>query len=192
MIHPEKLAQTIDVGFLAPKLNYPPSINLCHEEADDLESYLQAAHKLHAMDQSKKCRYLGKVKMKSGTGRLLQIDQDTPHGPFRLLQAICVKDNTAYLLTTACRLSDFIDYKDELLQSIKSLDFVDPLIPSDERALLDEKMEAWRAEIQKKPSLANSHRYWKKIQKFVQKKWGERGTYFELLALKQIKEYTTN
>ena len=127
---PKHLAPCVQVGFVFQSgTDYRPSINLAMEEIDDtnLKEYIKAVKKIHQAQPNTQWRDLGKFPMAGGIGRLTEITSQSPWGELKMLQAILVEDNTAYILTGSVLKQDFPRFQNEILKSFKTLNLVPDL-----------------------------------------------------------------
>lgn len=117
----------VQVGFIGKgSTDFRPCVNLATEEVDvSLSEYVKAVKELQSPDA--KWRDLGKLQMAGGTGRLVEMQGNSPFGDVKLLQAIFIKDKMAYILTAAVLKPDFADVQKELLQTFRSLTVITDL-----------------------------------------------------------------
>lgn len=120
---PKNKSEYVQVGFITQgEKGFHPSINLAIEEVDvTLREYIQAIKEIHTAKPDTKWRDLGKFKMEGGIGRLTEISNTGPWGPVKMLQAILVKNQKAYILTAATLKSEFAQFQREILKSLKTL-----------------------------------------------------------------------
>lgn len=98
------------------------SIHLATEEVDvSLKEYIKAVKELHTADPDTKWRDLGKLQMEAGEGRLIELTQPSAFGEMKILQAIFVGGETAYILTAAALRKDLPKVQAELMKAFKSL-----------------------------------------------------------------------
>ncbi len=167
---PTSLSSHVLVGYVGnEKKIYRPSINLATEETNvSLKEYIQAVKKIHSEDKNTKIRELGTIKTKAGDAALLEILSYSNFGNMRMLQAILIKDNQAYILTGASLKDEFFSYSKELSSSIRSLEIIDniyDIIGSNEKKeLLQNKMLTTKEEIQKNNLLENEKKTYQKIR----------------------------
>lgn len=119
----------IYIGFFGPSSSqFRPSLNLATEEIDvSLKEYVQAVLEIHRSDRNVQCRNLGTFAMQGGEGKLLEITHRNGWGVSKLLQAILVKEKTAYILTASASNDDFAHLKESILQSMRSFQIIDDL-----------------------------------------------------------------
>ena len=119
----------VKIGFIGRGTSeFRPSMNLSTEEVDvSLKEYVKAVKELHLADPAATWRDLGKLSMKAGTGRLVEMSGASPYGETKILQAFFVKSEMAYILTAAILKEDFPKIQAELLKSFQSLNVLDDL-----------------------------------------------------------------
>ncbi len=133
----------VQIGFIGKgSSEFRPSINLAFEEIDiSLKEYLKAVKETHLLEPGTKWRDLGKFNFQAGIGRLTEINSSSPWGEVKILQALFVKDQTAYILTAACLKEDFPKIQSSLLTSLQSLrlspDLFTPLVDLSKREALE-------------------------------------------------------
>ncbi|PIS03154.1 MAG: hypothetical protein COT85_03775 [Chlamydiae bacterium CG10_big_fil_rev_8_21_14_0_10_42_34] len=176
----------VQIGFIGKgSTDFRPSINLATEEVDvSLKEYVKAVKELQAIDQSTTWRDLGKLTMRGGKGRLIEISRKTPFGDSRILQAIFVKGGTAYILTAAVLKDDLPKYQAEILKTFQSLTVAPDLwslIPNSDQK--NQFMSLFQ-------SLGNSEdkgNEWNNLQNQVQN-LAQMGPYWQFLALQEGRE----
>jgi hypothetical protein len=126
---PSGLSPHVQVGFVGPtETSFRPSLNLAREEIDcTLAEYLEAVKTIHQSQPKTRWRSLGPFQTAAGTGHLAEISSVTPSGPVQLLQAIFVEEPYAYILTAAVHRREFLEKKEELIASLRSLALIDDL-----------------------------------------------------------------
>ena len=163
----------IKIGFIGKgSTDFRPSINLSVEEVDvPLKEYVTAVKELHLADPATKWRDLGKFSMQGGIGRLTEISNTSPWGELKILQAILVKSDSAYILTAAVLKEDLAKIQAELMKSFQSLNIVPdlwaPIADSDKRSFF-----------------TSGDKGWEEFQKVV-KSLPEMGPYWQFLALQE-------
>lgn len=113
----------VKIGFIGKGTGeFRPSINLAEEEVDvPLKEYVKAVKELQLADPTTKWRDLGKFQMQGGTGRLTEMTSISPWGEIKILQALFVAEDKAYILTAAVLKEDLPKFQSELLKSFRSL-----------------------------------------------------------------------
>ncbi len=113
----------VKIGFISKGTGeFRPSINLAEEEVDvPLKEYVKAVKELQLADPTTKWRDLGKFQMQGGTGRLTEMTSVSPWGEIKILQALFVAEDKAYILTAAVLKEDLPKFQNELLKSFRSL-----------------------------------------------------------------------
>ncbi|MCH9627059.1 MAG: hypothetical protein S4CHLAM2_06930 [Chlamydiales bacterium] len=121
---PDQLPQKVCRLYVGTgKSQFSPSINIACEETTMLsDEYLALAKSYHEGEGDTRCRPLGKVKTQAGQADLLQIDRSTQWGNVRFLQAVVVRDHTAYVITATCLQQEFASLSPQLLKSIQSFE----------------------------------------------------------------------
>ena len=105
-----------------PRANIlPPSINLIVEDVEvSLPEYLQIVKDLHKYINSAELHDLGKINTKAGTAQLITIEMNSNWGDTKVLQALFIKDNIAYVMTATALKEDFSNYYKDFFSAIKS------------------------------------------------------------------------
>jgi hypothetical protein len=192
---PSNLSSHVTVGYVGKgKSSFNPSLNLAKEEVDiDLKEYVKEVKSIYAQDKSSSVKSLGTIKTLAGEAVLLEICTKTSVGEIRILQAIFVKDNFAYVLTGATTKDEFIKYNKEMQQAFSSLAIVPDLISiiasEGKRSKLNNKIYAFKKEMKEKKLINNKKLLIKQIekfQKFLATEFHEMGNYWQLLMLEQI------
>lgn len=113
----------IQVGFLGKgTTTFRPSISLAIEEVDvSLKEYVKAVKEIHQGDPLAQWRDLGKFVTQAGVGRLTEISTSSAWGEIKTLQAIVVKEKTAYILTAAVLKKEFSLFQEQILGSFRSM-----------------------------------------------------------------------
>ncbi|MFZ0566050.1 MAG: hypothetical protein WAM28_07690, partial [Chlamydiales bacterium] len=73
-----------------------------------------------------RCTLLGTMQTKAGVAHMLQVDRSTQWGNVRFIQAVLLKESTAYLITATCVQEEFASLSSQLFKSIKSFTFLEP------------------------------------------------------------------
>jgi hypothetical protein len=173
----------VKIGFIGKGTGeFRPSINLAEEEVDvSLKEYVKAVKELQQADPTTKWRDLGKFPMKSGIGRLTEMSSTSPWGEIKILQALFVAEDKAYILTAAVLKEDFMKFQNELLKSFRSLALAEtlwsPIADDQERA----KFETFFAAL---GSSEEKDLEWESLQKQVISQ-AALGPYWQFLALQE-------
>ena len=119
----------VKIGFIGKgSTEFRPVINLATEEVDvPLKEYVKAVKEVHLEDPGMKWRDLGKFVMQGGTGRLIEITNSSPWGELKILQAILIQGDTAYILTASVLKEDFLTLQEDIVNSFKSLNTIPEL-----------------------------------------------------------------
>ncbi len=113
----------VKIGFLGKgSKDFRPSINLAVEEVDvSLKQYVKAVKEIQKGDPSVKWRDLGAISTEAGKGQLIEMCSPSPFGELKVLQAILVQKEKAYILTAAVLKEDFSKIQADLFKSFQSL-----------------------------------------------------------------------
>jgi hypothetical protein len=133
LITPPKGWQAADPALLPPKVKfmvvgkgkgtYPPSINLGTEPyKGTTKDYLKMVKQVNE-SLGAECKDLGKIKTKSGSASLSQVDMNTEWGPVRMLHVVLVKNRTVYVITAGALKNEFHHYYKDFFDTIKSIRF---------------------------------------------------------------------
>lgn len=117
------LAPSVKEGFFTKsKKAFCPSLNLAIENSVLVspEEYLRSVQKIQEEDPGRRWRKLGTLTTRAGSAFLTSIDMETPLGNVRLLQAILLREKTAYLLTGAALQEEFPLYQETFLDAFRS------------------------------------------------------------------------
>lgn len=188
---PKHRSPHVQIGFVGKgSTDFCPSINLATEEVDiSLKEYVKAVKGTHLSKSHTTWRDLGKFSMKAGEGRLTEIGEISPWGDVTMLQALFVKDTTAYILTAAVLKKDFPRFKEEILQSLQSFDLVADLFSplSDKKKRLKlQHLFSTLGHFSSEENIASRQReQWEQLQKTILEECSEMGGYWHFLALKE-------
>ncbi len=173
----------VKVGFIGKgSTDFRPSINLATEEVDvSLKEYVKAVKELQTADPNTQWRDLGKLSMKAGDGRLIEITDPAPFGEVKIFQALFVNGETAYILTAAALKEDLNKLRNEIIQSFKTFNLVDDLW-----SLIgnESKRTDFKALFLSLGASEEKELEWKKLQTEVQSH-SELGPFWQFLALEQ-------
>jgi hypothetical protein len=127
---PKELSSYVQIGFIGKgNSSFRPSINLATEEVDvSLKQYVKAVKKIHCDEPHTSWRDLGKFTMQAGEGRLTEIDTASPWGKVKMLQALFVKDSTAYIITGASLKEEFLTFQKDFLDTFRSFSLIADLL----------------------------------------------------------------
>jgi hypothetical protein len=119
-----------EIGFVQKGSgSFNASLNLAEEKVTcSLEEYVKAVQKIHLAVPHTQWTDLGKISMKAGQGRLIEIRRESPFGKIVLFQGIFLQNGTAHVLTAACAKEDLPKFQKEILSSMRSLELVDDLM----------------------------------------------------------------
>lgn len=173
----------VKIGFIGKGSGeFRPSINLAEEEVDvSLKEYVKAVKELQLADPMTKWRDLGKFPMGSGEGRLTEMTNPSPWGEIKVLQALFVHEDRAYILTGAVLKEDFLKFQNELLKSFRSLtlseDLWTPIADAAKRA-------EFATFFAKLGTTEEKDAEWENLQKKIVSH-AELGPYWQFLALQE-------
>lgn len=183
---PKNMSPHVQVGFVSPATSeFRPSINLALETVNvSLKDYLKAVKQIHISQPNTHWRDLGKFKFIAGEGRLTEISSRSAFGEIKMLQAIFLKDQTAYILTAAAQKKDYIKQQRALLQSLQSLTLAPDLYsPLPEKqsfqnffaslTTAEEKSDAWKST------------KWSSLQSLVEAAGPQMGPHWQFLVLQE-------
>lgn len=119
---PSQLPIRVKVVYIGKgKGAFTPSLNLAIEETDlDVENYYTLAKNYHNSQADTRCSYLGRMQTKGGEAEFLQIDRKTSFGDVRFLQAILVKNRSAYVITATALLEEYGTFYSSFFNTIQS------------------------------------------------------------------------
>ena len=126
-VKPKENMPYMQIGFLGKgSSEFRPSITFATEQVDvSLKEYVRAVKKIHTEDPNISWRDLGEFKMQAGNGRLVEISSPSAWGDVKILQAIFVKEHTAYILTGSVLKEEFIKHQSDFLGAFRSLSIRD-------------------------------------------------------------------
>ncbi len=188
---PKKPSDFVQICFVSKEsFSFRPSINLATEEIDvSLKDYVKAVKEIHSKEPGTKWRDLGKFSMKGGMGRLTEMTSQTPFGDTKILQAILVKENTAYLLTASALKKDFPSLQKEILASLGSLSLHESLFAAIPDAIKQAKIADFFASLgscntEENPLIAKQKQL-KSLVDTIVEGCPEMGSHWQFLALKE-------
>jgi hypothetical protein len=179
LVHPKQHTGHVQVGFVGKtSTQFRPSINLATEKVDvSLKEYVKSVRQLHLEENGTSWRDLGKFSMKAGFGRLTEITNSCAWGEVKMLQALFVKEGTAYILTAAALKEDMIRYQRDFLRTLQSLQITEDLLGE------KEELKAFFAGLGSAP-VEEKKDQWADLQKLVIEKHPEMGSHWHFLVLK--------
>ncbi len=196
--HPKNLSPHVQIGFVSPKIStFRPSINLALEKVDlPLREYLKAVKKIHLSQPGTQWRDLGAFKLAAGEGRLTEISSHSPYGDLKMLQAIFLSENTAYILTAAVLKKDYIREQKALLQSLQSLRLAPDLYTAFSQEEPRKRFISFFDSLAACPVEEQSEEWknqkWASLQTLVQQYGSELGSHWQFLALQEGHEQIYN
>jgi len=119
---PEQLPEKVCMIYIGTgKGQFSPSINLAYEETTLYpDEYMALAKSYHEGQGDTRCKQLGTIDTKAGKANLLQIDRNTQWGNVRFIQAVVLREKTAYVITATCLQEDFAALSAQLFKSIQT------------------------------------------------------------------------
>jgi len=195
LLDPTSLPPCVKVSFSGKSSkSYPPSINLAQEEIKcSAVEYVKIVKKIQVENPTHRLRDLGKIKTRSGEGRLLEIQQPTSDGPMRLLQLIFIDNQTAYILTAASLKEEFPKYTHDFQKALESFSLTSDLLSEVDDPLLQktvsqekEKLLAKRVTQEEFLSPTFQTKVWLPFQTQFLKQSAVMGSYWQLLLLQEI------
>ncbi len=117
-----QLPKTVRLVYIgAEKGTFTPSINIAAEETTmHIEEYVILAKSYHESEGDTRCSRMGTLETNEGTAHLLQIERPSQWGIIRFIQAILIKNGTAYLITATCLQNEFNSFSSKFFNSIRS------------------------------------------------------------------------
>ncbi len=142
------------------KYELPPSLNLAIEHVGmSLKQYIETVRDVHLSHGNTTWKKLGTLQTNAGPATLTQLERTSGWGKMRMIQAILMRNNTAYILTATALANEFPKFYKEFFQAIQSLTISEEIFPglSNERLQrLQNTYSAisknWEKERQKKES----------------------------------------
>lgn len=190
-VHPKKPTEYILASFVGNGSgSFHPSINLAIEETElSLKDYVKAVKAVHTREPNTKWRDLGPFSMKAGQGRLTEISSQNPGGEIKVLQAIFVKDNIAYILTCSMLKKEFPEIQKDVLNSLQSLflseNIYSALGDNTKETNLREFFAKIDSDLSNDNSLKSKQKQWELLQSQIPEKYSEMGGYWHVLAMKE-------
>jgi hypothetical protein len=157
-------------------------MNFATEEVDvSLKEYVKAVKELQLSDPTTKWRDLGKLTMRAGKGRLVEITKPSPFGDIKVLQALFVEGNMAYILTAVSLKEDLPKFQAELLKTFQSLELAQDLSSLICDETLRAEFETLLSSLGKKE---DKEEEWKTLQSEIEN-FAQMGPYWQFLALQE-------
>lgn len=175
---PKKYSPYVTVAYAGKEEGFfRPTLNLAVEKnAGTTEQFLECVNKIQKKRPKSKWKKRSEIQTKAGIAYLFEDEVITKAGAVKILQAILVKDNTAYVLTGNCLVKDLLTYLPIHINTFKSLSFTEDLF-----SLIEEKK---REEIVKDLQTLNEQNF-ASFQEKVEIAGKDLGTYWQLLVLKE-------
>lgn len=174
---PDNTSDYVQVGFVGKGSGlYTPSLTLTSEPVDcSLQEYVKAVKAIHLEEPTNKWHDLGNFQAKAGRGKLIQITGPSPVGETAVLQALFVKDQTAYVVTAGVLKEDLVQCKDDILAAFRSFDVQPDLWSKVEDATLRSKLVSAFDSLSKEK--------WGDFQELVKAATPQCGSYWQYLVL---------
>jgi len=153
-----------------------------------LKDYVKAVKKIHLAQPNTTWRDLGRFQLAAGEGRLTEITTRSAWGDVKMLQALFVQDQTAYILTAAVSKKDYIKEQKTLLQALQSLSLSQNLYTNlqEEQKLQFEKFfQSLTAGPKTTDPETWKKKQWSHLQSLVDKAGPQMGSHWQFLALKE-------
>lgn len=174
---PKDSSNYVQVGFVGQGSGlYAPSLTLATEPVDcSLQDYVKAVKAIHLEEPTNKWHDLGSIQAKGAKGKLIQITSPSPYGETAVLQALFVKDETAYVITAGVLKEDLVQCKDDILAAFRSFDVQPDLWSQIEDAPLRSKLVSAFEALSKES--------WNDFQQLVSQATPQCGGYWQYLVL---------
>lgn len=174
---PKKYSPYVTVAYAGKEEGFfRPSLNLAIEKnAGTEKEFLECVNKIQKKKPKSKWRKRSSIETNAGIAHLYEDEIITKAGAIKILQAILVKDNTAYILTGNCLIKDLLTYLPIHISTFKTLTFTNDLY-----SLIEEKKKAEILKDMESLNLKNFSTFQKKIE--IEGK--SLGSYWQLLVLK--------
>ena len=188
---PKNLSSYIRVGFIGDgSTQFHPSINLAVEEVDlSQKEYVKGVKQIHLAAPKTSWTNLGHFSMQAGVGTLTEIANTSPWGEVKMLQAILVKDNTAYILTAAALKKEYPQLQKEILKSLQSLSLCPNLIAAipdpDAQSRFQQLFASLGQFLADEDVAARQKSQWKELQRTVIEQHSDMGSHWQFLALQE-------
>lgn len=187
---PKQLSPNVQVGFIGNSPSgFRPSINLALEKVQiSLKDYVKAVKKIHLAQPNTTWRDLGRFKLSAGEGRLTEISTKSAWGDIKMLQALFIQDQTAYILTAAVSKKDYLQEQKILLQSLQSLS-LSPTLYTNLQEDLKPLFETFFQSLKDGPDASDPASWkktkWSHLQSIVSQAGDQMGSHWQFLALKE-------
>lgn len=186
---PKNMSPHVKVGFISPKFSeFRPSINLALETVNvSLKEYLKAVKEIHLAQPNTRWRDLGRFQLAAGEGRLTEISSQSAWGDIKMLQAIFIQEDTAYILTAASLKKDFLKEQKKLLQALQSLTLAPDLYEKLPEEKQKESFQQFFTSLSTQPEKSDEWRKqkWSTLQTLVEAAGSQMGSHWQFLALQE-------
>ena len=185
MVDPKELSPYVQILFMGkPENNFSPTVNLAMEKTEaTFKEYFKDVKEYHRSNREETWRDLGKFPLQCGEGRLTEITSSSPAGEIKMLQAIFLKNKTAYIITTAVLKSEFAKYQSALLQAIRSLTIAPDLFSAVKQPEEKSKIETAYAALGE--NTIPEEQRWNEWQKLLENNSHQMGEHWRFLALQE-------
>jgi len=182
---PQNTSSYVQIGFIGKgSSEFRPSINFATEEVDvSLAKYVKSVKKIHCEEPETSWRDLGKFMMQAGEGRLTEITTPSPWGEVKILQALFVKDSTAYIITGASLKKESIQFQSDFINTFRSLSLTPDLfspLPSKKKDEFQKLFSKWENVL----SADQKEKDWLNLQK-IAANCPEMGSHWHFLVLQE-------
>ena len=182
---PKKLSKHVYIGYVGKgKHLFNPSINLATEITEaSLDEYIKAIKNAHKNVKNCEVRVIGKITNQiDGDTKLIEISKKISHGDIKILQCITKKDDDIFILTGAVLKSEFSKFKNDFLNSFKTLKLTEDLLlePKEEKISLNLRNLF--------DDLKEKNITIKEFERHIEKNYNELGSYWKTLVLKKAYE----
>lgn len=176
---PKTLSKRTIIGYIdTKKSGLYPSINLTTEKIQiSFHEYLDVVRK-NCLEKKQVWKSLGMIETGSGKAALASIEVSTKFGTARLLQAVLMREERVFILTTCSLKKDFVKHMDIFKEVIHSMTITENLF----FAIKDEnKQKAFLNAWQKKKNNIDSEEF----ERIVLKEGASLGSCWQILMLRQ-------
>lgn len=183
-VDPKQLGEYVVAAFVGKNKNifYRPMLNFAEEQIDiDEQKYIEAVKEKHGEMPDTIWRQIGKQKTMCGEATIAEIEVKSKYGPLKMIQAIVVKENNAYILTGSVSKDDFYQFNKEFLLAIKSLYVTDDLYSF-------VKDENKKSDLKKRVELVASDKDLEQLEKHLKQSFSSEGLFWQMLLLKKAYE----
>ena len=174
-------------GLLAPCVRYTTEVT-----DYSLKEYVQAVREQQlAQAQQPQDRWsdLGPFRTKAGEGRLIELELATEVGQLQMLQAICMGDGHAHVLTALALKEEFSALRPKFLETLRSLAVAETLFAPIADASKREDLEQLFTSLGEFPAEGDraplQEERWNSLQKLITNSYDSQGEHWQFLLLKE-------